>query len=195
VLLLSQVKFWLVAVEGVIVAMSLSELPAFMLAADLLRETLLTATALTLTCTAQEAVLLPSAVFTVMVVLPAVRPLTKPLSDTVATAVLPLVHDTFWLVALAGVNTEKSVSVPPTTMMVEVLFKFTAVTGSLVALTVTSQVADLPPSTVRAVIVVFPAFTLRIMPPDTVATMVSLLVQFTSLLLALTGKTVAVRVS
>jgi hypothetical protein len=48
-----------------------------------------------LTVTAQIAVLLPSAVVTVIVALPADTAVTKPLDDTVATEVELLLHDTF----------------------------------------------------------------------------------------------------
>jgi len=67
-----------------------------------------------------------------MVALPAAMAFIVPL-DTVATAVLLLLHVTFWLVALDGATVANKVSEPPKIMVVDVLFKATPVTGILVS--------------------------------------------------------------
>ena len=59
----------------------------------------------------------------------------------------------------------------------------------------TSQVAVLPPSAVVTVIVARPAFNAVTLPSDTEATVLSLDDQVTFLLVALSGLTVAVKVS
>ena len=61
-------------------------------------------------------------------------------------------------------------------------------------MTVTSQVAVLPPSSVLTMIVAFPAFKAITLPFDTDATVPLLDVQVTFLFVALSGLTVAVRV-
>jgi len=96
------------------------------------------------TVTVHVAVLEPSCVTTVMVVLPTATPVTVPLL-TVAMAVLLLIQVTFLFVALAGSNVAVRVSVPPTDTVVEVLFNETPVTGKLVFDTVTTHVAVLLP--------------------------------------------------
>ena len=139
------------------------------------------------------AVLLPSSVVTVIVVDPAFRAVTLPL-DTVATEVLLLFQLTFLLVALLGLIVAVRVYSSPSVISWEVLSRVTPVTGYTFALTVTSHVAVLPPSSVVTVIVAEPAFRAVTLPLDTVATEVLLLFQLTFLLVALLGLIVAVRV-
>ncbi len=138
----------------------------------------------------------PSAVFTVIVAVPAATPVTTPAELTVATEVLLLVHVTLLLVALAGDTVAVSVAVPPTDMLAVVGVTVTPVTGTLAVVTVTVQVAVKPPSAVFTVIVVVPAATPVTTPAElTVATEVLLLVHVTLLLVALAGDTVAVSVA
>jgi hypothetical protein len=61
--------------------------------------------------------------------------------------------------------------------------------------TVTAQVAVLLPSAVVTVMVALPSATALIVPPDTIATVVLLLLHVTFLFVALEGATVAVNVS
>jgi hypothetical protein len=160
--------FWLVALEGVIVAVNDSVLPMTRLVDVLFKETPVTATALALTVTAQVADLLPSAEVTVMVALPTDTAVTKPFDETVATEVALLLHDAFLFVALKGAMVAVNVSVPPTVRLVEVLLRDTPVT--VTALTLTAQVAALLPSAVVTVIVALPAATAVTKPlDDTVA--------------------------
>jgi len=182
VLLLLHVTFLFAALAGVIAELSSSVLPTKMPVDVLFKITPLTATGLTVTV--QEAVLPPSTVVTVIDAVPTLTPLTTPLVDTVATAVLLLLHVTFWFVALAGVIAAVRSSVPPTTMPVDVLFRDTPVTGTAVLLTVTIQEAVLPPSAVVTVIVAVPALTAVTKPPDTVATAVLPLLHVTFLFVA-----------
>ena len=83
----------------------------------------------------------------------------------------------------------------PSVRVAEDLSNVTPVTGYTLALTVTSQVAVLPPSSVLTVIVALPAFNAVTLPFDTDATVPLLDVQVTFLFVALSGLTVAVRVS
>lgn len=145
-----------------------------------------------LTVTVQDAVLLPSAVVTVMVVVPTAFAVIVPLL-TVATLVALLLQETFLFVALDGVMVAVNVSVAPTNRLVEVLLRLTPVTGTV---TVTAQVAVLLPSAVVTMIVAVPAATAVTFPAvETVATLVLLLLQVTFLFVAFDGVTVAVSVS
>jgi hypothetical protein len=72
-------------------------------------------------------------------------------------------------VALAGETAAKSVSLPPVTRAVFVLFNLTPFTPTAVRLTVTVQLAVKFPSSVVAVIIAVPADTAFTVPPDTVA--------------------------
>jgi len=192
VLLLLHVTFLFAALEGATVAVRVSVLPTVRMADDLLRVTPLTGTGLTVTV--QAAVLLPSAVVTVIVAVPAATAVTTPPAVTVATVGAPLLHVTFWLVALEGVIVALRVSVLPTITLADDLFRVTPVTATTALLTVTVQVAVLPPS-VAAVITAVPAATAVTTPPDTVATAVLLLLHVTFLFVALEGVIVAIRVS
>jgi hypothetical protein len=123
----------------------------------------------------------------VITAFPAATPVTTPLADTVATALLLLLHDTFWFVAWDGVTDGIMSSVAPTSRLVDD-FKDTPVTAMLVVLTVTAQVAVLLPSAVVTVIIAFPAATAVTVPlVDTVATAVLLLLHNTFGFVALDG--------
>jgi hypothetical protein len=115
-----------------------------------------TATGAAVTVTVQVAVLPPSSVLTIIAALPAATALTVP-PDTVATAVLLLLHVTFLFVALAGATVAVNVSELPTVIVVEVLFRVTPVTATLGATTLTVQFAVLLPSAVVTVITALPA--------------------------------------
>lgn len=142
------------------------------------------------TVTVQDAVLLPSAVVTVIVAVPTASAVIVPLL-TLAMFALLLLQEMFLFVASEGVTVAVNVSVPPTESVVEVLLRLTPVTGTV---TVTAQVADLLPAV--AVIVAEPPATAVTLPfASTVATASLLLFQVTVLSVALEGDTVAVRVS
>jgi hypothetical protein len=131
---------------------------------------------------------------TVIFAMPAPTPITTPFSDTVAIEVLLLLQLTALLVALVGVIAATRVSAPLTPRLMLDLFSETPVTA--MELTVTVQVAVLPPSEVVTVIVADPGATAVTVPfSDTVATAVLLLLQLTALLVALVGVMVAIRVS
>ena len=147
----------------------------------------------TVTVTAQVAVLLPSAVVTVIVAVPDATAVTFPAVETVATLVLLLLQVTFLFVALLGETVAVSVSVAFGANVSVVLFRLTPVTGTV---TVTAQVAVLLPSAVVTVIVAVPDATAVTFPAvETVATLVLLLLQVTFLFVALLGEIVAVSVS
>jgi hypothetical protein len=113
-----------------------------------------------------------------------------------ATSLLSLLHDTFWLVAVEGTIDTERVSILPTTMLVEVLLMDTPVRAIEVSLTVTAQVAVIFPSSVVTEMMAFPSASPVITPfDDTEAMELSLLLQFTFLFVALWGATVAERVS
>ena len=155
-LLLSHVTFWLVASLGSTVAVSFSLPFTSSVIADLFNVTLVTGFVGALTVTSHAAVLLPSAVVTVMVALPAFTAVTVP-SATVATCSLLLLHVTVWLVAFAGSTVAVSFSLPPSASVNSVLVNVTPVTGTVCgAFTVTLHSAVLPPSAV-AVMVAVPA--------------------------------------
>ena len=146
--------------------------------------------------TSQVSVLPPSCVVTVIVAVPTPIAVTSPFSSTVATPVLLLSQVTFLLLALSGFTVAVRVSLLPTVRVSALLFRVTFCTGTTAGLTVTSQVSVLPPSCVVTVIVAVPT-PIAVTSPfsSTVATPVLLLSQVTFLLLALSGFTVAVRVS
>jgi hypothetical protein len=178
VLLLLHVTFLFVALAGATVAVSVSVLPTVMLVVVLFKVMPVTGTLAAVTVTVQVAVLLPSAVVTVMVALPADTAVTTPLNDTIATALLLLLHDTFLLVAFAGLTVAINVSVPPTVKLKEVLLKVTLVTET--GVTVTAQTAVLFPSAVVTVMFALPTATAVTTPlDDTVATAGALLLHDT----------------
>ena len=128
---------------------------------------------LALTVTAQVAFLLPSAVVTVIVALPAALAVTTPEAETVATSVLLDDQVTSLFVAFSGVTVAVSVAVSPSVRVNEVLSRLTPVTETVFALTVTTQSAVLPPSSVVTRMVASPAATAVTVPfSSTVATAV-----------------------
>ena len=136
----------------------------------------------------------PLFVVTVIVALPAAFAVTTPEVDTVATLVLFDDQVTDLSVALDGVTVATRVWVSPTSIVSEVLFMLTPVTGMTRALTVIMQEAVLPPSLVVTVIVAVPAFFAVTTPePDTVATVVLLEDHVTFWFVALDGAIVAIR--
>jgi hypothetical protein len=194
---LVQETFVFVALVGVMVVVKVPEAPPTVrLMVEALKATPVTATLTADTVTTQVAVLAPSAVVTVIVLVPTATGATTPLLLTVATDVLLLVHVTFVLVAFVGVIVAvKEPEAPPTVRLMVEALKVTPVTATLVLVTVTVQVAVLDPSAVVTVIVAVPAATGETTPlDDTVATAVLLLVQLTFVLVALIGVTVAVKV-
>ena len=110
-LLVVHVTVLSVASEGVIVAVSVSVLPLFMVADVLFRLMPVTATVGFVTVTVQVAVL-PLLVFAVIVAVPAALAVTVPF-DTVAMLLLLVVHVTVLSVALEGVIVAVSVSELP----------------------------------------------------------------------------------
>ena len=190
VLELVHVTFLFVASLGVIVAVNVCVDP---FVKDMLVMFRLTPVTGTVTVTAQVAVLLPSAVLTVMVAEPPATAVTLPLASTVATEVLELVQVTFLFVASLGVIVAIRVSVEPFAKDRLVLFRLTPVTGTV---TVTAQVAVLLPSAVFTVMVAEPPANAVTLPfESTVATEVFELVHVTLLFLASLGVIVAVNVS
>ena len=183
-----------VAFSGATVAESVSDAPSTRLRVFLSRDTPVTAIVFAVTVTSQVAVLLPSAVVTEMVAFPALPAVTLP-SATVATLSSDDFQLTALLVALSGATVAVSVSDSPSTRLRVFLFRVTPVTATVLAVTVTEQVAVLLPSAVVTVMVVFPALTAVTLPSATVATLSSDDFQLTALLVALSGATVAVRVS
>ena len=99
------------------------------------------------------------------------------------------------MLALSGFTVAIRVSLPPTVRESSVLFRVTLSTDTTAGATVTSQLAVLLPSCVVTVMVAVPAATAVTVPLSTVTILLSLLLQVTFLLLALSGFTVAVRVS
>jgi hypothetical protein len=199
VLPLLHVTFLFVALEGVMVAVNVSELPTVSEVDVLFRDTPVTATVLLplVTLTEQVAVLLPSKVVTVIVAFPAETALTVP-PDTLATALLLLLHDTFLFVALEGETVALRVSLPPTVSERLDLLRLTPVTATVLLppVTVTEQVAVLLPSVVVTVMVAFPADIPTTAPvDDTEATAELVLLHNTTLFAASAGVTVAVKVS
>ena len=130
---------------------------------------------------------------TVIVDVPADFAVTRPDVETVATDVLLDVHVTDLSVAFDGNTFAVKVSVSPTVMDRELLFRLTPVTAIVAAFTVTEHVAVFEPSFVVTVIVVVPTALAVTTPEDeTVATEVLLEDQVTDLSVAFDGDTVAV---
>jgi hypothetical protein len=162
-----QVTDWLVALAGETVAISSDVPPKFKVKLDALKVTPETGTVTVIT---QVAVLLPSAVVTIMVAIPAPTAVTKPLALTVATFVLLDAHVTDWFVALAGdtVAVSMDVSAGVSDKLAEL-----SVTPSTGTDTVNAQVAVLLPSAVVTVIVALPIAIAVITPLlSTVATLI-----------------------
>ena len=94
-LLVLHVTFWFVALAGTIVAERVSVLPIVIEVDVLFKDTLAGGITTLETVTVQVAVLLPSAVLTVITAEPGETAFTTPLVETVATAVLLLLQVTF----------------------------------------------------------------------------------------------------
>ena len=195
VLLEDQVTDLSVAFDGVTVAVKVSVSPTVMERELLFRLTPVTDTFAAWTVTEHVAVFDPSVVVTVIVAVPAAFAVTTPLEDTVATVVLLEVHVTDLSVAFEGSTVAVKVSVSPTVMDRELLFRLTPVTDTFAADTVTVHFAVLDPSFVVTVIVAVPAaFAVTTPEEETVATDVLLDVHVTDLSVAFDGNTVAVKV-
>ena len=123
-----------------------------------------------MTVTVQLAVLLPSAVLTVMVAFPAPLAVTVPLL-TVATFEFEVVQLTVLFVALLGVTVAVKEDVLPVVSERLVLFRETPVTLTTGSVTITVQLAVLLPSAVLTVIVALPAPLAVTVPLLTVATL------------------------
>ena len=129
-----------------------------------------------------------------MVAVPALMPVTLP-SSTFATDMSLHDHVTSLFVASSGDTVATSVSLSPTASVRELLSSFTPVTFTSAAVTVTLQVAVLPPSFVVTVTVASPAAFASTLPlSSTVATSGLSELQLTLLSVASEGFTVAVRV-
>ncbi|OPX86619.1 MAG: hypothetical protein A4E52_01502 [Pelotomaculum sp. PtaB.Bin013] len=152
-----------------------------------------------LTVTAHFAYLpLPSTAMAVMLAVPAPTAVTLPLLSTVATALLSELQFTPLLLALLGVTLAVRFSVSPTFMLRLLELKLTLVTNTGpdgTSVTVTAHFAYLPlPSAAMAVMLAVPApFAVTLPLLSTVATAFLSELQFTSLLVALLGVTLAVR--
>ncbi len=121
--LVNHVTFWLVALEGAIVADNCSLPPTATVAAVLFKLTPVTNTHVAETATSQVAVKFPSAVFTVIVALPALTAVTVPSVPTVAIELALVNQVTFLLVAVEGNTVANNCSaLPPTQMAVLDLF-------------------------------------------------------------------------
>jgi hypothetical protein len=190
-----QVTFLFVAVDGFTVFESFTVLPFFKVSDVMLRETLVAFTTAFVTVTVQVAFfLLPSFVVQVMVAFPTPTAVTFPLESTFATLVLLDFQVTFLFVVVTGFTVFVSVDVLPTVSDNVVLFSETPV--AFITGTVTLQVAFLPlPSFALHVMVAVPVPTAVTFPLEsTVATLLSLEVQLTFLLVAVDGFTVFVSV-
>jgi hypothetical protein len=140
---------------------------------------------------------LPASVITTMVAIPGLTALTVPFVDTEAIAALLLLHFTFLFVALLGSIIGMRVSEPPKVRVKKYLLRDTLDTGTVPEdVTVTAQVAVLPPSSVLTIIVAVPGLTAVTIPfVDTEATAALLLLHVTFWFVALLGAIVGMRVS
>jgi hypothetical protein len=174
------------------VAVSVDVLP---IANDKPEELSVTPVTGTTTVTGQVAVLLPSAVVTVMVAAPAPTAVTKPLLLTVVTLVLFDAQLTFGFVAFDGDMVAVSGDLSPIVRFNPAELKVTPATGTGSA-TVIAQVAVLLPSAVVTVTIAVPVAKAVTSPLLlTVATLVLSDVQFTVLLEASVGDTVATNIA
>ena len=186
-----------VALSGFTVAVSVVLSPSVSESSVLSSDTLSTATVdedASLTVTAQVADCSPA--LAVIVALPAFTAVTFPFESTVATDVFDELQLTVLSVALSGFTVAFRLADSPSVKLKLVLSNdmlSTATVDEDASLTVTAQVADFSPA--LTVIVAVPAFTAVTFPfESTVATDVSLEVQFTVLSVALSGFTVATKV-
>ena len=150
------------------------------------------------TVISQLAVNPPSLVVTVIVAFPSAIAVTFPFSSTLATFSSLLIQETSLFVASSGKILAINFNSSFTFNSDEVLSNETPVTliSSPFGSTVISQLAVNPPSLVVTVIVAFPSAIAVIFPfLSTLATFSSLLVQDTSLLVAFSGKVLAINLS
>jgi hypothetical protein len=194
--LLVQVTSLFVALAGSMVAVNCSVAPVSKARLVLFNDTPVMEIVGIVTVTSQVVFFLPSAVVTVMVVVPFAMPVTNPVDETVATGGALLSQVTSLFVALAGNIVAVNCSVAPVSRARLVLFNDTPVTAIDKVVTVTSQAVFLLPSTVVTVMIAEPFAILVTNPVDeTVATDGALLTQVTSLFVALVGNTVTVNCS
>jgi hypothetical protein len=131
-----------------------------------------------------------------MVAVPSATALTMPASLTMAVAGSLLVQAIAWLAVAAGATVMTRVAVLPTERDSAAMFRLAPVMVAAPDLTVTSQLALWPPSTVAAVMVAVPSATALTTPVSlTVAVAGSLLVQAIAEFAALAGAAVAIRVA
>ena len=191
VLLDFQVTVLSVALLGFMVAVNVAFLPFSSVNSVLFNDTDTTGTT---TVTEQFAVKLPAVAD--IVAEPADLAVTLPFESTVATEVLLDIQVTVLSVALEGVTVADSALVSPTFIVIEDELRLIPVTGITFALTVTVQVAVLPPSLVLTVIVAVPGdFAVTTPEEETAAIEVLFDDQVTDLSVAFEGLTVAVSVS
>ena len=180
------------AFVGLTVAVSAWVSPSVKVSKVLSSITLVTCTIGAFTVTVQVAVLPASVVVTVIVAVPAFFAVTTPSEDTVATVMLFDDQVTDLLEAFDGFTVAVSAWVSPSVRVRDVLSSVTPVTGMTGALTVTVQVAVLPPSVVTVIVAVPAFFAVTTPEEDTVATAVLFDDQVTDLSEAFDGLTVAV---
>ena len=189
-----KVMFLFVASSGKIVTSRDTVSPASIVIDQLSTFTLVTG--ITLACTVNAHAAENDPAVAVMSAFPAETAVTLPFSSTVAIEASELLHVTFLSVAFSGATVAFNTRLSPATMVALVWSKVIPVTATSFAATVTVQVAVLEPSVVVTVIVVEPALTAVTLPLlSTVAMFESDDFQLTALLVALSGVTVAVKVS
>ena len=189
-----QVTVLFVASSGRTVAVSVCLPPTVSVTSVLSRVTDATGMTIFSTVTAQVAVLSPA--LAVIVAVPGTMAVTLPPS-TVATDSLEDVHVMVLSVASSGLTVALRVTSSPTVIVRVDLSRVTPVTatGELEAVTLTEQVAFLPPSAVVAMMVALPTpLPVTVPLSSTVAMAESLVAQLTFLLVALDGSIVATRV-
>jgi len=142
--------------------------------------------------TAQMALLPPSTVVTVIVQLPPLAAVTKPLADTFAFVASEVDQVTAWFVAFEGLTVAVSWLAPAIGRETLFLSRVTPLTDTTAAETVTEQLALLSPSAVVTVIVALPMATPLTRPfEETVALLEPEVDQLTLLFVASAGTTVA----
>ena len=189
----AQVMLLSLAFEGRTVALRVALSPTFSLRLVLDISTLSTEIILALTVTEQVACLPPQEA--VIVAFPARCAVTTPLLSTVATYWLDVLQVTFLSEASEGRTVALRVAVSSSVRVSVFWERVTEETGIVLFVTVTAQVAVLFPSLVVTVIVAVPSLTAVTSPSAlTVATDSSDEDQLTTLSVALSGLTVAVRV-
>ena len=192
VLVIDQVTFLFVASIGNTFTFRLADSPSISVVSAGITVISSTETVFGFTVTSQNAIFPPSWVEATMVVLPAFNASTIPVLPTIATAGSLLLQFMVGLVALEGDTAAINCSDFPSSNISSGLFSVMLFTGTI---TVTTQVAVLPPSCVVAVIVAVPGMRAETTPlAVTVATLLLVLVQFTVLLVASAGQMVATNV-